>query len=129
MSADSLIYARLATIGAVAGRVSPGLRRAGTVLPCLVYAVDADDPIAALSAETTRRASITVRCIAETLTSCVTIAADVATATHAATWTSGASTAIRARHVGSSSGLLADSDPGDLDDTREITVTIELFHN
>lgn len=131
MSAGSLLYARLNNnaVG-VAARVSPDLRPPGNVLPCIVYTIEQNAPLASLSKSTVRylaRCRLTI--IAATVASADTIAASVMVRLHGESWTSGASTAYSCVVQDSTSGLVEDGEPGGLDLDRTVTMNIDLYHS
>ena len=131
MSAASLLNARLGSnaVG-VADRISPDLRPPGNIMPCIVYSIEQDAPLASLASTNLRylaRCRLTI--LASTLTSCTTIQTAVTTRLHGATWTAGGSSAHACVVGESSTGLVEDSEPGGLDLDRTITLSIDLYHS
>lgn len=106
------------------------MRMAGAALPCIVYHIVQDGQIDALTTVNCYLSTVELDILASTLAECVTIEDTIRTALHAASWTvTGHGKVLRARCLGASHTTVGDSDPGDLDDTRMITLTVELLHS
>lgn len=131
MSAASLLMARLGSdaVG-VADRISPDLRPATGILPCVIYHIDSDQPLPALLVSPLRYlAHLSLTLMAPTLAECFTLQAAVVARVHGQTWTSSTSTAYSCVIRDSSSGLVDDPDAGTPDLDRTLTLTLELYHS
>lgn len=135
MSLSRLIYGRAQAVSALTSligtKVSPNLRRADTALPAVVYEiVDEQRLVDLAAANIAYMADVRFRCMADLLSDCYAIAAQVAVAFNGHTGYSDATGRITRSIVKGITelGLAADPPPNDTDSPREIVVEVRFFY-
>jgi hypothetical protein len=135
MSLATLIYGRSQAVSGLTAligtKISPNLRRANTVLPCVVYEVIEENRLPDLSATNIAyQADVRFRCVDDLLASCYSIAAQVSVAFNGHSGYSDSSGRITKSIVRGISevGVAADPPPNETDNPREVVVEIRFFY-